>query len=129
MNQIIHLDKQLEEEIIMLEKNCEIICRKLEQKIQAKFEQYGHHIVIDLIRIMNGTFASALDVFEDDYESFIELGLEHDGDYFPNSYIPLWKCKTEWFQKIGYLTNRSIIEIEKIIVLITNEMLEDIEGD
>jgi hypothetical protein len=129
LNQIIHLDKQLEEDIIHFERDCEIICRKLEQKFQAKFEELDPQIVIELIRIKNGQSAGSLDVFEDDYESFIELGLEHEGEYFPNSYIPLWKCKTEWFQRIGYLTNRNLHEIEKIIVLIANEMLEDIEGD
>jgi hypothetical protein len=129
LNQIIHLDKQLEEDIIQFERDCEIICRKLEQKFQAKFEQLDPQIVIELIRIKNGKSAGSLDVFEDDYESFIELGLEHEGEYFPNSYIPLWKCKTEWFLKIGYLTNRNLNEIEKIIALIANEMLEDIEGD
>jgi hypothetical protein len=129
LKQIIHLEKQLEEDIIYLEKNCDIICRRLEQKFQAKFEQCGHRIVIELIRIKNGKNACALDVFESDYESFIEVGLEHDNEYFPNCYIPLWKCKTEWFQKIGYLTKRNTSEIEKIIDLIAFEMLEDAEGD
>lgn len=129
MNQIIHLDNQLEEDIILFEKDCEIICGKLEQKFQAKFGQAEKQIVIELIRIKNGNSAGPLDVFNDDYESFIELGLEYDGEYYPNCYIPLWKCKTEWFLKTGYLTNRNINEIEKIIGLIANEMLEDIEGD
>jgi hypothetical protein len=129
LKQIIHLDNQLEKEIIHLEKECEIICQKLEQVIQAENEQNDIRIIIELIRIKNGKSASSTDVFETDYESFIELGFEHNGEYFPNGYIPIWKCKTEWFQKIGYLTNRSSDELEKIIGLIANEVLDDIEGD
>jgi hypothetical protein len=126
LKQIIHLDNQLENEIIHFEKECELICQKLEQIIQAENDK---RIIIELIRIKNGKSAVATDVFEADYESFIELGFEHNGEYFPNGYIPIWKCKTEWFQKIGYLTNRSLDELEKIIGLIANEVLDEIEGD
>jgi hypothetical protein len=129
LKQIIQLDSKLEKEIILLEKECELICQKLEQVIQAENEKNDKRIIIELIRIKNGKSTFATDVFEADYESFIELGFEHDGEYFPNGYIPIWKCKTEWFQKIGYLTNRSLDELEKIIGLIANEVLDDIEGD
>lgn len=129
MKQIIHLDKQLEEKLILFEEKCEVICRKLEQNVQAEFEHHNHRIVIELVRLNKGKIVSDIDVFEDDYESFIELGLEQNEEYYPNGYIPLWKCKTEWFQKIGYMTNRSLDEIEKIILLIVNEILEDVEGD
>jgi hypothetical protein len=129
LKQIIHLDNQLEKEIIHLEKECEIICQKLEQEIQAENKRSDIQIIIELIRIKNGKCTVATNVFEADYESFIELGFEHNGEYFPNGYIPIWKCKTEWFQKIGYLTNRSLDELEKIIGLIANEVLDEIEGD
>jgi hypothetical protein len=129
LKQIIHLDDQLEKEIILLEKECEIICHKLEQEIQAEFVEIGKRIVIELIRMKNGKCVDALNVFEANYESFIELGFETNGEYFPNGYIPIWKCKSEWFQNIGYLTNRSLEELEKIIGLIVKEILEDIKGD
>ncbi|MDP4108026.1 MAG: hypothetical protein Q8935_24185, partial [Bacillota bacterium] len=62
-------------------------------------------------------------------ESFIEVGIEHDEEYYPNAYIPIWKCKGEWFQKIGYLTRRNNEQLNSMISSLVKEMLADKEGD
>lgn len=126
MKQITQLDDQLKEKILHLENECQTICQKLEQAYQDHFRQYNYQIVIELVRLKKRNSAINMDIFADDYESFIEIGIEqYDGEYFPNSYIPIWKCKTEWFQKIGYLTKQN--DLEKKLTLIINEMLEDVE--
>jgi len=126
LKQIVQIDNVLKEQIITLENNCEAICNELERKYQQEFRRFCHKIVIELIRIKNGQPTTNQDLLEADYESFIEIGVEYDGEYYPNSYIPIWKCKMEWFQKIGYLTRRTIPQLEKMISAIAGEMLEDI---
>ncbi|MDP4083583.1 MAG: hypothetical protein Q8934_03100 [Bacillota bacterium] len=127
MKQVIQLDQQLKERILNMETEFETICKKLEKANQKYFERYEYQIVIELIRVKSGKGAKSLDIFEDDYESFIEIGIEHEGEYYPNTYIPIWKCKTEWFQKIGYLTKQNNVDLENKLQLIIKEMLEDAE--
>lgn len=127
LEQIIQVDDEQKQKIIEMEKQCEILCRKLEQQYQLGFTRYNQHLVIELIRKKKGKPATALDILEIDYESFIEVGIEHDDEYYPNAYIPIWKCKSEWFQKIGYLTRRTTEQLHDIVSLLVKEMLADKE--
>lgn len=129
MKQIIQLDNQLMDTIIHLERECQTICEELEQEYRKVFEEYNHKLIIELTRIKNCKNAERKDLFEDGYESFIEIGIEQEGEYFPNSYIPIWKCKTEWFQKIGYLTKQNKVSLQSKAKLIINEILEDVKND
>ncbi len=125
LKQIIQFDNLLQEKITTFETRLEKICVELCQTYQAKFEKSGKCLVIELIRIQNGKNADQIDVFEDNYESFIEIGIEMETEYYPNGYIPIWKVKTEWFQKMGYLTHHNEEEIRHILHSMVAEMLED----
>lgn len=129
LKQIIQVDDELKTKIMILENECELISKTIEHKYQHEFKRFNEQLVIELIRKKKGKIASEADLLEIDYESFIEIGLEHGDEYYPNAYIPIWKCKGEWFQKIGYLTRRSIDQLEKIMSSLVEEMLEDKEGE
>lgn len=125
MQQIIQFDNELRDKIKSFEMGSERISQELMRKYKADFEAFGQRIVIELIRIQNGQSAHNIDMFEDDYESFIEVGIENGTEYYPNGYIPIWKVKTEWFQKVGYLTDHDEAEIEFIVLSLVQEMLEE----
>lgn len=125
MKQIIQVDDELKEKIIELEFEIEELCRKLEQQYQPEFTKKNQKLVIELLRRINGKAATNTDSLENSYESFIEIGFEKGEDYFPNTSIPVWKCKSEWFQKIGYLTNKNNMQLEKMILSFIKEMLDE----
>jgi signal recognition particle subunit SEC65 len=129
LKQIIQIDDEQKQKIIEIEKECEIICHELEEKYQPEFKNNDKQLVIELIRKKKGKLATALDILEADYESFIEVGIEHEEEYYPNAYIPIWKCKGEWFQKIGYLTRRTKEQLNIMISSLVKEMLADKEGE
>ncbi|MDP4162540.1 MAG: hypothetical protein Q8898_05485 [Bacillota bacterium] len=124
MKQIIHFDDHLMDKIIHLERECENLSKRLKDQFSNKFGS-GQTLVIEMVRIRKCKIADYSELFEEDYESFIEIGIETEGDYFPNAHIPLWKCKFEWLQKIGYLTNRNGKEIESTLKELLNELIED----
>jgi hypothetical protein len=129
LKQIIQIDDEQKQKIMAIEKECEIICRELGEKYQPEFNKMDKQLIIELIRKKKGKPAAATDILETDYESFIEVGIEHDEEYYPNAYIPIWKCKGEWFQKIGYLTRRNNEQLNSIISSLVKEMLADKEWD
>jgi hypothetical protein len=123
LKQIIKINDEQTQKIHEIEEACETICRKLEQKYQKEFQRMNQHLVIELIRKKKGKPAVASDILEIDYESFIEIGIEHDEEYFPNAYIPIWKCKGEWFQKIGYLTKKTQEQLSTMVLSLVKEMI------
>lgn len=129
MKQIIKVDEELKNKIIDLEKKCELICRNLVQKYQPEFSQLNQQLVIELMRMINGKTVTNQNLLDINYESLIEIGVEQDDEYYPNTTIPIWKCKADWFQKIGYLTRRDSIQLEEMISSIVREMLDDKEGE
>ncbi|RDU36452.1 hypothetical protein DRW41_13040 [Neobacillus piezotolerans] len=134
MKQIIHFDDHLKKEILKLEEVCENVCSTVEKAYQQDFERHGQKLVLELIRSKKGKKQPEGECFEDDYESFIEIGIEQEDDYFPNGYIPLWKCKEEWFQKTGYLTEKDETKIIAMVREMVKEMLDELnesgsEGD
>ncbi len=129
MKQIIKVDEELKKKIIELEKKCEWICSHLAEKYQNEFHQHNQQLVIEFMRTINGKTVTNQNLFDSHYESYIEIGVEQDDEYFPNTTIPIWKCKSEWFQKIGYLTRRDSIQLEEMISSIVKEMLDDKEGE
>lgn len=129
LKQIIQINDEQKQKIIEIEKECEIICQELEEKYQFEFKYNDKQLVIELIRMKKGKLATALDILEVDYESFIEIGIEQEEEYYPNAYIPIWKCKGEWFQKIGYLTRRTKEQLVIMISSLVKEMLADKEGE
>lgn len=125
VKQIIQLDDELKAHIHVLVAEGEKVCKKLTVEYQADFETLNQRLVIEVIRIQNGKSARTLDVFENNYECFIEVGIEEGDEYYPNGYIPIWKVRTEWFQKVGYLMDHNFDEIEAIITSIVEEMLDE----
>lgn len=123
--QIVHFDQQLNDKIVELEQHCSQIAEKIERQYQKEFEQIGVQLVVELARFVKGKYSKSYDVFAENYESIIEIGIENDEGYFPNAYIPIWKCKKEMFQMIGYLTKYQPEQIERKIVGIIEEMLEE----
>jgi hypothetical protein len=129
LKQIIQIDDEQKQRIIEIEKECEKICLELGEKFQSEFQKVDKQLVIELIRKKKGKLATALDILETDYESFIEVGIERGEEYYPNAYIPIWKCKGEWFQKIGYLTRRTKEQLTNMTFSIIKEMLDDKEAE
>ncbi|UOE54062.1 hypothetical protein LIT38_18450 [Bacillus sp. CMF12] len=127
MKQIVELNEQTRNQISDIEQNCEKLAEKLLNNYKTDFQTGGENLVVDLIRTIKGRRASENDVFKVDYESILELGIETEDDFFPNAYIPIWKCKQEMFHSVGYLTNLDIDSIEKKMMILIEEILADRE--
>lgn len=126
MLQIVDFSSELERRIEKLEEECIEITGRLEQCYRSFFESYGMKIIIELVRTRDGKNVSKPSVFSDNYQSFIEIALEDENEeYFPNAYIPIWKCKKELFYPVGYLTKWDTKVIEKKIKLILHDMLRE----
>lgn len=125
MLQIVDFNKQLEDEIEKLEDECIEISKRLEQCYYFTFKKYGVRIIIDLVRNHKGKNVTEPNVFDENYESYIEIALEDNDDYYPNAYIPIWKCKKELLYPIGYMTKWDTKIIEKKIKLILQDMLQE----
>jgi hypothetical protein len=125
LRQIIQLDDKLKKEIMEFEKTCEKICQRHKEKYEDLFNKKGKRLVVDLIREKKGKIASANEVFDENYESYIETGIVEEEEYFPDAYIPIWKCKTEWFQTVGYVNEDDPSEIEQKLEKMILEMLEE----
>lgn len=129
MLQIVDFNQRLLDYIKELENNCTSICEKLETIFVHDFQKLHMHITIDVIRSIKGKEADQEQIFDENYESYIEIGIEEEDEYFPNAYIPIWKCKKEIFQLIGYLTRADCSTIEIKIVSIIQEMLQERQAE
>ncbi|KON87555.1 hypothetical protein AF332_12425 [Sporosarcina globispora] len=127
MKQTVELNEQTRNQISDIEQKCEKLAEKLFNKYKIDFQTEQEKLVVDLIRTVKGRDASENDVFKIDYESILEVGIETEDDFFPNAYIPIWKCKQEMFHSVGYLTNLDIDSIEKKMKIMIEEMLADRE--
>jgi len=127
LKQIVELNEQTRNQISAIEQKCEKLAEKLLNNYKTDFQTGGENLVVDLIRTIKGRSASENDVFKVDYESILELGIETEDDFYPNAYIPIWKCKQEMFHSVGYLTNLDIDSIEKKMMIMIEEMLADRE--
>lgn len=125
MLQVVDFSEQLEKHIIELETKCEDICIGLQKRFGQDFEKLGVHFIIDFLRTKKGKPAKQSNLFEENYESFFDIGIEENEEYFPNAYIPIWKCKKEMFQLVGYLTKNQPEGIEKKLVKIIIEMFQE----
>jgi hypothetical protein len=123
----VELNEQTRNQISDIEQKCEKLAEKLLNNYKTDFQTGGENLVVDLIRTIKGRGASENDVFKVDYESILELGIETEDDFYPNAYIPIWKCKQEMFHSVGYLTNLDIDSIEKKMMIMIEEMLADRE--
>ncbi|KOP83082.1 hypothetical protein ACFFHH_07375 [Cytobacillus solani] len=125
MKQIPHLNEQIRQEIMNIELQCERLGQKLETIFTDDFHELKEQIVIELIREVKGRPAKSEDIFNENYESYLEVGVEKKDVYFPNAYIPVWKCKREMFHSIGLLMNDNLNLLEKKLCKIITEMHED----
>lgn len=125
LKQFFDLNETLSKEVEKIENECELVSEQLKTAFKQSFASFNEKLVIELTRSIKGRQAKKQEIFKEDYESFIEIGLEYNGQYFPNAYIPVWKCKKELFQYIGYLTKYEPIQIKEKMISILNEMLED----
>lgn len=108
-----------------IELECERLGQKLQTAYKEDFYDLKEDIVIELIRKVKGRPATREDIFNDNYESYLEVGVEKEDVYFPNAYIPVWKCKREMFHTIGLLMNENLVFLEKKLKKIITEMHED----
>ncbi|MBS4190885.1 hypothetical protein KHA94_11895 [Bacillus sp. FJAT-49705] len=129
MKQIVHLNDQIRNEVTSIEAECELLGNRLKQIYKDDFLRINELVVIELIREKKGKPASKVDIYNTCYESYIEIGVEKDNVYFPNAYIPIWKCKQEMFHTVGYLINLNIQALEKKMKRIILEMWEDHKGE
>ncbi|CAM3497756.1 hypothetical protein GCM10009865_18170 [Aeromicrobium ponti] len=127
MKQIVDLHDQTRDKIAYIEEECEKLAKKLHNKYKQDFQTVNEYLVVDLVRSIKGKNAANNDVFTFDYESFLEVGIETEDDYFPNAYIPIWKCKQEMFQPVGYLTDLTMDSIEKKMKVMIEEILSERE--
>ncbi|KAF0826132.1 hypothetical protein V7200_14305 [Cytobacillus firmus] len=127
MKQVVKLNEETRRQISNIEQKCEELAEKLFHKYKTDFQTEEENLAVDLVRTIKGRHASENEVFEIDYESILELGIETEDDFFPNAYIPIWKCKQEMFHSVGYLTNLDIDSIEKKMLIMIEEMLADRE--
>ncbi|MDZ5474644.1 hypothetical protein SM124_23670 [Bacillus sp. 31A1R] len=125
MKQVVEFNEQLKVTIMELEKTCEHIANQMERKHSKDFSENAQKIIVELVRGMKGKAATENDVFEEDYESYIEVAIECGEEYHPNAYIPIWKCKNEWFQMVGYITTSNSSDIELKLDHIVREILEE----
>ncbi len=125
LKQISHLNEQIRQEIMDIESECEYLGQKMEDVFKEDFHELKEQIVIELIREVKGRPASREDIFNENYESYLEVGVEKDDIYFPNAYIPVWKCKREMFHSIGLLMSDNLNVLEKKLSNIITEMHED----
>ncbi|MFE8702067.1 hypothetical protein ACFYKX_15830 [Cytobacillus sp. FJAT-54145] len=132
MKQIIDLNEQVKKSITNLEKECELVGNKLKHIYFERFKSLEAILSIDLVRVQKGKPVGEEKVFAEEYESYLEVGIEEDEEYFPNAYIPIWKCKQEWFQLVGYISECDSKLIEKKLNSILEDMLteriDDMEG-
>lgn len=125
MKQIVHLNDQVKRDVIQFERNCDEIGKKLQTAYSTDFFQLGETLIIELIREKKGKPATLEDLFSDGYESYLEIAVEKNGVYFPNGYIPVWKCRQEMFDKIGKIVNLSIEALEKKLQKMITEIYDD----
>lgn len=125
LRQVVQLDEHIRQEVARTECEWERIAKELLNNYHHKFITYNAALIIEVIRRKKGKKAAQEDMFASDYESYLEIGLENEDDYYPNAYLPIWKCKQEMFQKIGYLTSRTQKNAEESLHEIIKEMLEE----
>jgi len=123
--QVVELNEQLRDYILNLETASSVICSRLEERYRQEFEKFGVEISIEFLRTRKGKMGESNQIFEEHYESYIEIGIEEEQEYFPNAYIPIWRCRKEMFQNIGYLTKNDPTTIEKKINCLVEEMIHD----
>ncbi|TKC19572.1 hypothetical protein [Robertmurraya kyonggiensis] len=125
MLQVIDFNKQLKDQIWNLENRCSEMCKQMEEKYSSAFQNLDAHLTIDCLRTLKGKVAEQTNVFDPSYESFIEIGLEKDDEYYPNAYIPIWRCKSELFHEVGYMTKNNLSELERKVDQMLKEMLQE----
>jgi len=125
LKQIVHLNEQIRHEVASFENQCEELGKMLQGKYEGDFQMLTETFMIELIREKKGKSATQEDLFSDSYKSYLELGVEIDGVYYPNGYIPIWKCKMEMFHTVGYLINLSLSSLEKKLQKMIEEIYED----
>lgn len=123
--QVDEFNKQLEDDIMRLEFEYASICHEIEANYSIEFHKLGAKVSVEFVRTVKGKVTDQNHILEDLYESYIEIGIEKDEEYFPNAYIPIWRCKKEMFQEIGYLTKYDATGIERKIHCIIQEMLQE----
>ncbi|MEQ2529670.1 hypothetical protein WMO40_23650 [Bacillaceae bacterium CLA-AA-H227] len=125
MLQVIDFNNQVKNQILTLENKCSDMCKRMEEKHREEFQKLDAHLTIECLRTLKGKIVDQTSVFEPCYESFIEIGIEKDEEYYPNAYIPIWRCKSELFHEVGYMTKYSFLEIEKKVDYMIQEMLQE----
>ncbi|WP_174733014.1 hypothetical protein [Mesobacillus harenae] len=126
MEQITMLDEQQKEKIIIVEDMCENYCTEVRKLYSPLFLRGKLSLIVDLTRSIRGKTAAKDQLFDDGYESYIEIGTEDDDGYYPHAYIPIWKCKSEMFHKTGYFT-KDIKGIKIKLKSMMTEIAEDLE--
>lgn len=123
--QVVEFNKQLKDDIMVLENECASVCKKLEAEYADDFQNLGVKVLLECVRTVKGKVTNQNDILEDFYESYVEIGIEKEEEYYPNAYIPIWRCKKEMFQDIGYLTKYDAARMEGKIRCILEEMLQE----
>jgi hypothetical protein len=127
MRQLTSMNEEVKSRIISFERQCELLCQDLYHQYRDCFKNSGE-LVVDFLRKKKCKIASATEMFDPGYESFIEIGIERDEEFYSYQYITIWKCRNEWCQRIGYSTPFSIEELRQTIVHTIEEMMAD-EGE
>ncbi|HWO76269.1 MAG TPA: hypothetical protein VNM69_10295 [Bacillus sp. (in: firmicutes)] len=127
MKPILQLNETMRTKVQSLESECERICKKLVNEYNHTFSQLGVTLNIELVRTRKHFEVSQDQLFSKDYHSFIEIGIEKNNEYFTNSVVSIWKCKEEWFNLVGFITENTAEKIEQNIREIIQEMIHDLK--
>ena len=127
MKPVLDLNETVRSRVQRLEQECERICGKILNEYHHKFSQLGVTLNVELVRIRKQYEVNQEQMFSKDYHSFIEIGLVKNNEYITNTVLPVWKCKEEWFNLIGYMTESSGETLEQNIKAVIQEMLYDLK--
>jgi hypothetical protein len=129
LKQITHLDNEVKQLVHEKEELCEKLCSYFHFLYGQDFEKYHVKLVVEVIRERGCCLVSRQEIFEKGYTSYIEIGLEMGGEYYPNESIPIWKCKGELFHQVGYLTTDTKEELSRKIDETIKSMLEELSEE
>ncbi|MET3695985.1 hypothetical protein SAMN05877753_102483 [Bacillus oleivorans] len=127
MKPILELKESVRIQVHQLESECERICEKILNDYSQKFSKLGVTLNIELVRTRKQYEVNQDQLFSKDYHSFIEIGIEKKHEYFTNTVVSIWKCKEEWFNLVGYITESSKQNIEQNIKEVIHEMILDLK--
>ncbi|GAA0336369.1 hypothetical protein GCM10008967_28420 [Bacillus carboniphilus] len=126
MKPILELNQDIQNKIQEIEHQCEFLCKQVSSLFTNNFKEHDLELIVEFLRTKNKHVTKEQNYFQKEYHSFIEVGIEKDGEYIPNARLSIWKCKEEWFKLVGYITEYPTEKIEEFVKETIKEMMVDL---